>query len=52
MGTVLTDGKTYLRVAVRDGLLGIRSLQLPGKKRLHVDELLRGFRMAEPARVE
>ena len=52
VGTVLTDGKTYLRVAVRDGLLGIRSLQLPGKKRLHVDELLRGFRMAEPARVE
>ena len=52
IGTVLTDGKTYLRVAAADGLVGIRALQLPGKKRLRVDELLRGFRLAEPARVE
>lgn len=50
-GTVQTDGKTYLRVAVPDGFVGIRSLQLPGKKRLRVDELLRGFRLSEPARL-
>ena len=49
---VVTDGKTYLRVAAADGLVGIRALQLPGKKRLRVDELLRGFRLTEPARVE
>jgi len=49
---VMTDGKTYLRVAAADGWVGIRSLQLPGKKRLHVDELLRGFRLVEPARVQ
>ena len=52
VGTVVTDGKTYLRVAAADGLVGIRALQLPGKKRLRVDELLRGFRLAESARVE
>ena len=51
-GTVLTDGKTYLRVAAADGLVGLLSLQLPGKRRLHVDELLRGFRLTEPARVD
>lgn len=45
-GTLLTDGKTYLRVATADGLLGLLSLQLPGKKRLRVDELLRGLRIA------
>ena len=49
VGTVQTDGKTYLRVAVSDGFVGIRSLQLPGKKRLRVDELLRGYHLSEPA---
>lgn len=44
-GTLETDGKTYLRVAATDGFVGIRSLQLPGKKRLNTDELLRGFRL-------
>ncbi|MBQ8502411.1 MAG: methionyl-tRNA formyltransferase [Bacteroides sp.] len=45
VGTLLTDGKNYIRIAVTDGFVGIRSLQLPGKKRLKTDELLRGFRM-------
>lgn len=44
-GTLETDGKTYLRVAATDGFVGIYSLQLPGKKRLNTDELLRGFRL-------
>lgn len=44
-GTVVTDGKKYLRVAAADGFVGIRSLQLPGKKRLQTEELLRGFRL-------
>ena len=44
-GSLLTDGKTYLHVAAQDGFVGIRSLQLPGKKRLKTDELLRGFRL-------
>ena len=46
-GTLRTDGKTYIRVAAEDGFVGIRSLQLPGKKRLKTDELLRGFRLTE-----
>ena len=45
VGTVLTDGKSYIYVAVEDGFIAILSLQLPGKKRLKTDELLRGFRM-------
>ena len=52
VGTVQTDGKTYLRVAAADGFVGIRSLQLPGKRRLSVEELLRGFRLVQPAQVE
>lgn len=46
-GTLQTDGKTYVRVAAADGFIHVRALQLPGKKRLRTDELLRGFRLTE-----
>jgi methionyl-tRNA formyltransferase len=46
VGTQLTDGKHYLRIAVPDGYVGIKSLQLPGKKRLAIEELLRGYKFA------
>ncbi len=49
-GTVQTDGRTYIRVAASDGFVGICALQLPGRKRLKTDELLRGFRLTEEAR--
>lgn len=51
-GTIQTDGKTYLHVAASDGFVDIRSLQLPGKKRLKTDELLRGFHITDEWRVE
>lgn len=51
-GTILTDNKTYLHVAVPQGFIGILVLQLPGKKRLKIDELLRGFRLADGAKVQ
>ena len=44
-GTLLTDGKTYIHIAVSDGFVDIRSLQFPGKKRLMADELLRGYHL-------
>lgn len=44
-GTILTDEKKYIKVAVPDGFISILSLQLPGKKRLKTDELLRGFHL-------
>lgn len=47
VGTVVTDGKKYIKVAVADGFVSILSLQLPGKKRLKTDELLRGFRLTD-----
>ncbi len=42
-GSLLTDNKTYLKFAATDGFVRILQLQLPGKKRLHVDEVLRGY---------
>ena len=47
VGTVSTDGKTYLRVALTDGYLNILSLQLAGKKRMPVADFLRGFKVTE-----
>ena len=47
VGTVSTDGKTYLRVALPDGYLNILSLQLAGKKRMPVADFLRGFKATE-----
>ena len=51
-GTLLTDGKTYIHVAAEDGFIDIHALQLPGKKRLKTDELLRGFRLTEEFRMK
>lgn len=46
-GTILTDGKNYIKVATLDGFILIKSLQFPGKKRLQTEELLRGFKLTE-----
>lgn len=52
VGTLLTDGRTSLAVALADGYLHLRSVQLAGKKRMQVDDFLRGFHAAGPLRVE
>ena len=42
-GTLLTDGKSFAKVAVAGGYINLLSLQIPGKKRMPVADLLRGF---------
>ena len=46
-GQILTDGKTYLKVATADGLLNVHVIQLEGKKRMPTLDLLRGYKLAE-----
>lgn len=43
VGTVVTDGKSYLKVALEDGFLSLTTLQLAGKRRMDVGDFLRGF---------
>ena len=43
-GGFLTDDKTYLRFACTDGFICVKELQLEGKKRMNVEDFLRGFR--------
>ena len=45
VGTMLSDGKSYIKVALNGGYINFLSVQLPGKRRMAVDELLRGFRI-------
>lgn len=42
-GTLVTDNKTFVKVALSDGYLHIVSCQLPGRKCMPVADLLRGF---------
>ena len=44
-GSIATDGKTYFRVAVPDGYVSLRSVQLAGKKRMDVADFLRGYKL-------
>lgn len=43
-GSVLTDHKTFLKFAAKDGYIHVLELQLEGKKRMTVEDFLRGFR--------
>jgi len=47
-GTVLTDGKTYLKVAAKDGYILLITLQQAGKKAMNIAEFLRGMRLESP----
>lgn len=42
-GTLLTDGKSYAKVAVKGGYVSLVDVQLAGKKRMPIADLLRGF---------
>jgi len=41
--TILTDHKTFFKVAVDGGFYNIEELQLEGKKRMKIEDFLRGF---------
>ena len=43
-GNIESDGKNYIRVRCADGFVEIGELQIAGKKRMAVKELLLGFR--------
>lgn len=44
-GEFETDAKTYLKFACADGYILVKDLQWEGKKRMMLEEFLRGFRM-------
>ena len=42
-GSLVTDGKSFVKVAVEGGYVSLVEVQLAGKKRMPVADLLRGF---------
>jgi len=46
IGELQTDNKSYLKVQTGEGVLEILELQLEGKKRMKVDDLLRGYKFS------
>ena len=44
-GEVITDNKTYLKFACNNGYISVTEIQLEGKKKMKVEEFLRGWRM-------
>lgn len=51
-GTIVTDCKTYFKIASSDGYVNVLSLQLAGKKRMEINDFLRGYRHTEQAYVK
>jgi methionyl-tRNA formyltransferase len=44
-GDYETDGKTFLKFACANGFLHLKEIQMEGKKKMKIEEFLRGFRM-------
>ena len=43
-GNYESDGKSFLRFSCTDGYINILELQLEGKKRMNVEDFIRGYR--------
>ena len=43
-GSFVTDGKTYAKIACKDGYIGLADIQWEGKKRMPIIDFLRGYR--------
>ena len=42
VGSVVTDNKKYLKIALRDGFISLTNVQQAGKKAMPIDDFLRG----------
>lgn len=43
-GSFITDGKTFAKIACKDGYIGLSDIQWEGKKRMPIIDFLRGYR--------
>lgn len=46
-GTILKVSKEGIKVATRDGILSITTIQFPGKKPMKVEEYIKGHNIEE-----
>jgi len=43
IGSIHTDGKLFVKIAVKGGFINLLDLQLAGRKKMNIEEFLRGF---------
>lgn len=46
-GKIFSDDKTYLKIAAKNGFIALLEVQQAGKKKMRIDEFLRGFRTGD-----
>lgn len=46
-GLLITDNKTFIKIAAQGGYIHVKELQLQGKKRMSTEEFLRGYKFPE-----
>ncbi len=46
IGKIMSDNKTFLKVACQNGYVNLLQIQLEGKKRMKIDEFLRGHKVS------
>jgi methionyl-tRNA formyltransferase len=51
-GSIQKESSNQVKVAVKDGFIRLKSIQLAGKKRMSVEEFLRGNKLTEAYRME
>lgn len=51
-GTIVTDGKSFFKVAQSDGYQLLQTVQIAGKKKMDVKDFLRGFHAEGPIMVK
>lgn len=51
-GSIFSDGKSFLKIGAINGWLSVKELQLSGKKRMNINEFLRGFQQADQYKAE
>ncbi len=44
-GKLFTDNKSFLKFATSDGFISVEEIQLEGKKKMHIADFLRGWRV-------
>ena len=52
VGSILTDGKSHLKVAVQGGFIHLEEIQLAGKNRMAISDFLRGFQINETLSIQ
>ncbi len=51
IGTIFTDKKTELKIAVKNGYIQIKEIQIAGKKRMKIGDFLRGYQNIDNLRI-